>query len=95
MAFWVFSCFNYSINGISFAVGKIGLTYSTPILLVGLRFLIAGIIMAIAVQLLRIPYPKSTLSWGRIGLLVSFKRLGLWDVFLLVYGRLHKVNLLS
>lgn len=76
---WLFGCLvvlTTALMGSSFAVGKIGLTYSTPILLVGLRFLIAGIIMAIAVQLLRIPYPKSTLSWGRIALIGFFQTAG-------------------
>lgn len=56
-----------SLMGSSFAVGKIGLTYFSPLLLVGLRFTLAGLLMAIWVW--KKPLPKSLPDWGKIGLI--------------------------
>ncbi|WP_289137291.1 DMT family transporter [uncultured Brevibacillus sp.] len=56
-----------SLMGSSFAVGKIGLTYFSPLLLVGLRFTLAGLLMAIWVW--KKPLPKSLRDWGKIGLI--------------------------
>ncbi|MGG1659122.1 DMT family transporter [Brevibacillus sp. NRS-1366] len=53
-----------SLMGSSFAVGKIGLNYVSPLLLVGLRFTLAGLIMAIWVW--KKPLPKSLRDWGRV-----------------------------
>lgn len=46
-----------SLMGSAFAIGKIGLAYATPIMLDALRFLIAGVIMAIIVKCLRMAHP--------------------------------------
>ncbi|WP_031416188.1 EamA family transporter, partial [Lysinibacillus sphaericus] len=47
------------LMGSSFAVVKLGLPYSSPLLLAALRFILAGIIMAIIVILLKRPHPTS------------------------------------
>ncbi len=52
------------LMGSSFTVGKIGLTYVSPLLLVGLRFTIAGVLMAIIVR--KRPLPGKLADWGRI-----------------------------
>ncbi|WP_085507068.1 DMT family transporter [Thalassobacillus devorans] len=52
-----------SLMGSSFAVGKIGLNYVSPLLLVGLRFTIAGFIMAVSVFLLKRQHPKRAKEW--------------------------------
>ena len=44
-----------SLMGSAFAIGKIGLIYSSPILLVAFRFSLAGILMAIFVTLWKRP----------------------------------------
>lgn len=44
-----------SLMGTSFAVGKIGLSYISPLLLVGIRFTLAGFIMALFVRMKRLP----------------------------------------
>lgn len=62
-----------SLMGSAFTIGKIGLTYATPIMLVALRFLIAGIVMAIIVKCLRIAHPKQTSVWLRIALIGFFQ----------------------
>nr|WP_283249370.1 DMT family transporter [Lederbergia citrea] len=65
-----------SLMGSSFTIGKIGLEYATPIMLVALRFLLAGVIMAIIVKCLRIPHPKKGLDWIRIALIGFFQTAG-------------------
>ncbi|TGV27352.1 EamA/RhaT family transporter, partial [Mesorhizobium sp. M00.F.Ca.ET.186.01.1.1] len=54
-----------SLMGSSFAVGKIGLAYFSPLLLVGLRFTLAGLLMALWVW--KKPLPRSGTEWAKIG----------------------------
>lgn len=58
-----------SLMGSSFAIGKIGLSYFSPLLLVGLRFTIAGALMALWVW--KKPLPASLREWGKV-LLIGF-----------------------
>jgi len=53
-----------SLMGSSFTVGKLGLAYISPLLLAGIRFSLAGAIMALFV--LRKPHPKAVADWGRM-----------------------------
>ncbi len=69
--------------GSSFAIGKIGLSYTTPLLLVGIRFSLAGVIMAIAVRLLRIPHPKAFFQWIKIAVIGSFQTAGVMSCIFL------------
>jgi probable blue pigment (indigoidine) exporter len=62
------------LMGSSFAIGKFGLTYVSPLLLVGLRFTIAGIIMAIFVQ--KKPLPNSTKGWLQIVVIGALQTAG-------------------
>lgn len=55
-----------SLMGSAFAIGKVGLIYSSPILLVGLRFTVAGILMAVVVLLLKRPHPNILKDWLKI-----------------------------
>lgn len=55
-----------SLMGSSFAVGKIGLEHVSPLLLVGTRFVLAGILMIALVLLLKRPHPKGARNWLRI-----------------------------
>lgn len=65
-----------SLMGSAFAIGKIGLIYSSPILLVALRFSIAGIIMALIVMLLRRKHPSSLNEWVKICIIGFFQTAG-------------------
>ena len=65
-----------SLMGSAFAIGKIGLAYASPILLVALRFTIAGIVMGIAVLLLKKPHPTSLKQWGQICIIGFFQTAG-------------------
>ncbi|KZE47104.1 hypothetical protein AV540_20085 [Brevibacillus parabrevis] len=56
-----------SLMGSSFAVGKIGLAYFSPLLLVGLRFTLAGLLMALWVW--KKPLPRSGTEWAKVGLI--------------------------
>lgn len=63
-----------ALMGSSFAVGKIGLDYVSPLLLVGLRFTIAGVFMAVFVW--KKPLPKKVLDWIRIFTIGVFQTAG-------------------
>lgn len=65
-----------SLMGSAFAIGKIGLIYSSPILLVALRFSIAGIIMALIVMLLRRKHPSTLNEWVKICIIGFFQTAG-------------------
>ncbi|MFS0688804.1 DMT family transporter [Sporosarcina sp. 179-K 8C2 HS] len=65
-----------SLMGSAFTIGKIGLVYATPIMLVALRFLIAGVIMAIIVQCLKFAHPKQVSDWLKIALIGAFQTAG-------------------
>lgn len=62
-----------ALMGSSFAVGKIGLEYSSPLLLVALRFTIAGAIMAVVVKILKKPHPKTFGEWKWLVLIGSLQ----------------------
>lgn len=76
---WLFACLVIlatSLMGSSFAIGKIGLTYSSPILLVALRFTIAGVLMGILVKVFKQQHPKEGLLWGKIAVIGLFQTTG-------------------
>jgi probable blue pigment (indigoidine) exporter len=62
------------LMGSSFAVGKIGLAYISPLLLVGIRFTLAGILMALIVM--KLPIPRSPFDWARMFLIGLFQTAG-------------------
>lgn len=51
------------LMGSAFAIGKIGLAYFSPLLLVALRFTIAGVVMAVIVKALKRPHPQKVKQW--------------------------------
>ncbi|MDD9265853.1 DMT family transporter [Paenibacillus sp. GCM10023248] len=64
--------FTTFVMGVAFPVGKVGLSYSTPFFLMGIRFALAGAVLAVIVR--RKPQPSSWAMWGKaalIGLLQS------------------------
>lgn len=62
-----------SLMGSAFAIGKIGLEYASPIMLVALRFTIAGVVMGLIVYLLKRPHPKILSTWGKIFVIGAFQ----------------------
>jgi len=62
--------------GSSFAVGKIGLSYSSPLLLAGLRFTLAGFIMAVSVIVIKRPHPVSKGNWIKMLIIGTFQTAG-------------------
>lgn len=71
------------LMGSSFAVGKIGLTYMSPFLLVGIRFTLAGILFAIVVYAKKYPHPQSLKVWGQIALIGLFQTTGVMGLIFL------------
>lgn len=57
------------LMGSSFTVGKVGLAYVSPLLLAGIRFTLAGGVMALAVKLSRRRLPETRQDWARIVLI--------------------------
>jgi probable blue pigment (indigoidine) exporter len=64
------------LMGSSFAIGKLGMNYSSPLLLIALRFTIAGLIMAVIVKFLKRPHPKDCNHWFRILIIGFFQTAG-------------------
>ncbi|WP_257352058.1 DMT family transporter [Pseudalkalibacillus decolorationis] len=64
------------LMGSSFSVGKIGLAYSSPLLLAALRFTLAGIIMAVIVIALKRPHPSSRGNWIRMLIIGALQTAG-------------------
>lgn len=64
------------LMGSSFAIGKIGMEYYSPLLLVALRFTIAGISMALIVKVLKRAHPKALKSWLQIAVIGLFQTAG-------------------
>ncbi|USK58213.1 DMT family transporter [Peribacillus asahii] len=64
------------LMGSSFAIGKIGLSYSSPLLLAALRFILAGFIMAAIVIMLKRSHPTSKEQWIKMFIIGSFQTAG-------------------
>lgn len=62
--------------GSSFAVGKIGLSYSSPLLLAALRFTLAGLLMVVIVIALKRPHPESKRNWIKMLIIGTFQTAG-------------------
>ncbi|MDG0811734.1 DMT family transporter [Cohnella rhizosphaerae] len=60
--------------GLAFPVGRIGLDYAPPFLLMSVRFVIAGLLMAALTA--RRPRPKRLLPWLRIALIGALNSAG-------------------
>ncbi|MCC3377200.1 DMT family transporter [Cohnella sp. REN36] len=60
--------------GTAFPTGRIGLDYTTPFMLLGIRFLLAGGIMALAT--IRRPKPRGAAAWGKIALIGTLNSAG-------------------
>jgi probable blue pigment (indigoidine) exporter len=65
-----------ALMGSSFAVGKMGLVYSSPLLLVAFRFTLAGIIMSMVVILMRRTHPNQMGDWIRMMIVGFFQTAG-------------------
>lgn len=65
-----------SLMGSSFSIGKLELAYLSPLLLVALRFILAGAIMGGVVIVLRRTHPKHGLDWLRIAVVGSLQTAG-------------------
>ena len=62
--------------GSSFTIVKIGLAYSSPLLLAALRFLVAGILMALFVLIFKRSHPKAIGGWMKMVLIGAFQTAG-------------------
>ncbi|MDO3675569.1 DMT family transporter [Paenibacillus ehimensis] len=63
-----------SLMGSSFAIGKMGMAYFSPLLLVGCRFTIAGLLMVL--WIMRRPFPQTARHWTKLFLIGLFQTAG-------------------
>lgn len=73
MLFCLLVVLTTGLMGSSFTIGKLGLAYSSPLLLVAMRFTLAGIIMATVVKLLKKPHPGKAIDWMWLMLIGLFQ----------------------
>lgn len=71
------------LMGSSFVVAKIGLIYISPLLLAGLRFTIAGLIMIIFVLLFKRKHPDSAVEWGKVVVIGAVQTAGVMGAIFL------------
>ncbi|GAA3347028.1 DMT family transporter [Deinococcus persicinus] len=64
------------LMGSSFAIVKLGLPYSSPLLLAALRFILAGIIMTIVVRFFKRPHPTTKEGWFKLLMIGVFQTAG-------------------
>lgn len=62
------------LGGLAFPVGRMGMEYATPFLLMAVRFAVAGTAMALATA--RRPQPRGLKQWGRIAVIGTFNCAG-------------------
>lgn len=72
-----------SLMGSSFAVGKMGLEFLPPLLLVGLRFTLAGILMAVIAKVLKKKHPVKAKGWLKILLIGALQTAGVMGAIFL------------
>ncbi|WLD93093.1 DMT family transporter [Alkalihalobacillus sp. AL-G] len=65
-----------ALMGSSFAVGKMGLAYASPLLLAAVRFISAGLIMALIVRILKRTIPRTRGVWFKIMMIGFFQTAG-------------------
>lgn len=75
-SFFTLTILTTVLMGSSFAIGKIGLDYSSPLLLAGLRFFLAGCIMSVIVLVQKRPHPSAIKDWGRVIIIGSLQTAG-------------------
>ncbi|MCP8617701.1 DMT family transporter [Salirhabdus salicampi] len=76
LSFVILLLITTSLMGSSFAIGKMGLVYVSPLLLVALRFTIAGVLMALIVIILKRRHPVSLKDWFRMFMIGAFQTAG-------------------
>ena len=76
LSIYCFISSNDLLMGSSFAIVKLGLPYASPLLLVRLRFILAGIIMAIVVIILKRPHPITRSEWFKLCMIGLFQTAG-------------------
>src|SRR5699024_4878478 len=65
-----------ALMGSAFAIGKVGLAYASPVLLVSFRFIIAGVLMGIFVWFWTRPHPNKLKQWWHIFVIGFFQTAG-------------------
>ncbi|TBL81175.1 DMT family transporter [Paenibacillus thalictri] len=72
--YWIFVLFTTFLMGVAFPIGKIGLSDVSPFLLMGIRFVLAGLIMAVVV--IKRPHPRQAAGWLKMSAIGLFQSAG-------------------
>jgi drug/metabolite transporter (DMT)-like permease len=59
------------VSGLNFPIGKMGLTFASPFLLLAIRFLAAGLLMLPFIW--QRPHPRKAIEWLKIALIGLFQ----------------------
>ncbi|MCU6797765.1 EamA family transporter [Paenibacillus sp. WQ 127069] len=62
------------IMGIAFPVGKLGMAYAPPFFLMGIRFVLAGVLLALIIS--RKPRPRGGKQWLQVSIIGLFQSAG-------------------
>ncbi|MDQ1914552.1 EamA family transporter [Paenibacillus sp. GD4] len=68
--------FTTFLMGVAFPVGKIGLIYASPFLLMGVRFVLAGGVLAVWTLMRRLPQPQEASDWVKACVIGLFQSAG-------------------
>jgi len=77
----VFLVLATALMGSSFAVGQMALHYAPPLFLAGLRFTLAGLLLAVGVR--HRPHPRDWHSWARIAVIGLLQTAGVMGAIFL------------
>ncbi|WP_433943035.1 DMT family transporter [Paenibacillus sp. SN-8-1] len=68
--------FTTFLMGVAFPVGKIGLLYAAPFLLMGVRFVLAGSTLAVWTLIRKLPQPQNFSGWLKAAVIGIFQSAG-------------------
>lgn len=68
--------FTTFLMGLAFPVGKIGMVYATPFLLMGVRFVLAGGVLAVWTIMRKLPQPQNFSDWLKASIIGLFQSAG-------------------
>ena len=72
-----------ALMGSAFSVIKMGDIYASPLLFAAIRFILAGLLLAFIVRIMRMPHPKHPSEWFKVALIGFFQTTGVFGAIFL------------
>ena len=72
-----------ALMGSAFSVIKMGDIYASPLLFAAIRFILAGLLLAFIVIIMRMPHPKHPSEWFKVALIGFFQTTGVFGAIFL------------